>query len=880
MVSFLGLSLQGSRLSRPPFYGCLAPALFALVLAPLSSPARAEDGKQIKVVTQIRIDASAPVAEPTPALYDGGTAKSASGSVIGLNSRYLTLDGKPWLPVMGEFHFSRYPRDQWESEILKMKASGVQIISTYVIWIHHEEIRGQFDWTGQRDLRAFAELCAKHHMLLLARIGPWDHAEVRNGGLPDWVTKQGPTRVNDPVYLASVRAWYGQIGSQLSGLLWKDGGPVIGIQLENEYSKRGPGAGQAHILELKKIAIASGLDVPLYVVTGWDNAVVPEGAVIPVYGGYPDAPWDSSITKLPPEEVYAFRFQSRVAANVNTDRGRDKSSAPPAAASHLPYLTAEVGGGIEDTYHRRPIIAPDDIAAMFPVMLGSGVNLYGTYMFHGGENPDGQLSTLQESQLTGYPNDLPIKSYDFQAPLGEFGEERASFRKAKVFQYFLNDFGSDLAPMLVHAPDQVPASPADLSVPRASVRYNGDSGFIFFNNYLRGSPMPVRPATQFLINLPGGTLTVPRHPVDIPSGAYFIWPFNLRVAQINLRYSTAQVFARVKNGSVTTVYFEAIPSIPAEFAFDPQGIASISSTGETQRTADAVYVNGIKPGIDATIEITTTGGETLRVVALTAQQAEDAWRVKLDGSDHLLITAQDFVADPEASPSRVALRSHGSPHFEFAITPPLAAPPAASLPLTQIASGKNFARFVAEAQSRKVELTSRELGPAGTAAAVKLGPALDWRPVGVAQAPVAGDLPQAAKWSVTIAPGSLDGLEELFLQINYQGDVARLYADHHLLVDNFYNGLPWSIGLSRFLDVRGAGSFDLEILPLRKDAPVYFELPTAIDFPSNGQIDSLTSLKLVPQYQLEIGAPQNCPTAAAANDPPASPASNCSSSNR
>ncbi len=73
-------------------------------------------------------------------------------------------------------------------------------------------------------------------MYVIARIGPWDHAEVRNGGLPDWVLKQGPTRENDPMYLASVRAWYGQIGDQLKGLLWKDGGPVIGIQLENEYS--------------------------------------------------------------------------------------------------------------------------------------------------------------------------------------------------------------------------------------------------------------------------------------------------------------------------------------------------------------------------------------------------------------------------------------------------------------------------------------------------------------------------------------------------------------------------------------------------------------------------------------------------------------------
>ena len=256
MFLFLQFSLKSSTIRQ-----VLTRAFtVAVVLAGLfaSSLLRAQNG------TSIRIDASQPYVAPESALYDPGSATSPSGSTIGIDSRYLTRDGKPWLPVMGEFHFSRYPRAQWEDEILKMKAAGVDIVATYVIWIHHEEIEGQLDWSGQRDLRAFAQLCARHGMYLLARIGPWDHGEVRNGGFPDWVLKKGPTRVNDPAYLASVRLWYGQIGRQLNGLLLKDGGPVIGIQLENEYSKRGPGAGEEHILELKKIAIASGLDVPLY----------------------------------------------------------------------------------------------------------------------------------------------------------------------------------------------------------------------------------------------------------------------------------------------------------------------------------------------------------------------------------------------------------------------------------------------------------------------------------------------------------------------------------------------------------------------------------------------------------------------------------------
>ena len=515
--------------------------------------------------TLIRIDASGQYTEPAAAEYDLGSATSPLGSTLGINSRHLTLNGRPWLPVMGEFHYSRYPESKWEEEILKMKAAGINIVAAYIIWIHHEEVEGQFDWKGQRNLRAFAQLCSKHGMYLEPRVGPWDHAEARNGGFPDWLLTKGPTRVNAPAYLSYVRAWYGQIGQQLKGLIWKDGGPVIGIQLENEYNVRGPAAGEEHILQLKKIAVESGLDVPYYFVTGWDNAAVPARAVLPVYGGYPDAPWDGSLKKMPPAEVYAFRFKSRVAANMGAIGGQRAAGTQTPRQALVPYLTAEMGGGIEDTYHRRPVIDADDIAAMLPVMLGSGVNLYGTYMFQGGENPVGKLSTLQESQATGYPTDVPIKSYDFQAPLSEFGEERNSLRKMKVVQYFLNDFGAYVAPMIVHPPDKVPAGPEDLSVARTSIRSRGGSGFIFVNNYVRSYNMPTRPATQFEVRLPSGTLRVPNHPIDIPSGAYFIWPFNLRIDGVTIRYTTAQLFTRLKSGNVNTLFFAAVRGIPVEF---------------------------------------------------------------------------------------------------------------------------------------------------------------------------------------------------------------------------------------------------------------------------------------------------------------------------
>ena len=173
-------------------------------------------GQKNVVASPILIDASRPLSAPAPADFHGGTATNPHGKTIGLNERYLTLDGRPWLPVMGEFHYTRVPQNEWEEEILKMKAAGVDIIATYMIWIHHEEIEGHFDWSDERDLRSFVELCARHNMLVYPRIGPWAHGEVRNGGFPDWLLKKSAkTRSNDPVFLSYAKTWYDQIGEQL-----------------------------------------------------------------------------------------------------------------------------------------------------------------------------------------------------------------------------------------------------------------------------------------------------------------------------------------------------------------------------------------------------------------------------------------------------------------------------------------------------------------------------------------------------------------------------------------------------------------------------------------------------------------------------------------
>ncbi len=785
---------------------------------------------------------------PTPSSFHGGTSRSPDGHTLGMNNLYLTLDGQPWLPVMGEFHYTRVPESMWEEEILKMKASGVSIIATYVIWIHHEEIEGQFDWTGVRNLRHFVELCAKHGMYVYPRVGPWAHGEVRNGGFPDWLLqKTQNTRENDTVYLSYVQKYYAEVGQQLKGLLWKDGGPVIGLQLENEYARRGPRAGEAHILELKKMAVESGIDVPLYSVTGWDNAVVPQGETIAVFGGYPDAPWDASLIDLPPAEVYTFRLNSRVSGNMGAI-GISKSAAS-SMQYDFPFITAEMGGGVQDTYHRRPIIKPDDVAAMVPVMLGSGVNLYGSYMFQGGENPDGKLTTLQESQATHYPTDVPVKSYDFQAPLGEFGEEREVFRKLKIFNYFMQSFGPMLAPMEPHAPNILPSNPQDLSVARWMVRSQGESGFLFFNNYVRGGTMPNRNGFQAHVTLPHGNLDLPGRPVDIPSGVYGIWPFNLRMGQAVLRYATAQPFTRLISGKKTTYYFVATAGVPPEFVFHPgTEVRVLGAKIKVVKDQGMSIVRNIQPSLGPAFTLLQSDGSQVEVVLLNQQQAENSWKITEGGQERLLITDAQMYADEH----HVFMQQDSRSQFAFEISPPPSRKLTATTRLTETAA-PFVSRYTASLPAVHPVLRLEQTAKPGEVPPARIGPPATWRN-GVAVAPEDTDFMRAAKWNITVPPGDWTGVNDLFLEIKYRGDVGRLASGGKLLTDNFYNGEPWRVGLSRFRGQVAKYGLELQVLPLRRDAPIFLEEPFRVA-PAPGQLMELNGISVVPQYRLTLNVP-------------------------
>jgi hypothetical protein len=733
---------------------------------------------------------------------------------------------------MGEFHYSRYSEAGWDEELLRMKAAGIQIISTYVFWIHHEEVEGQFDWSGQRNLRRFVELCAKHGLYVWIRIGPWDHGEARNGGLPDWVIAKSVPRQNDPAYLTYVRRFFGEIGRQVNGLLWKDGGPIIGVQLENEYNLIGPGKGTEHILTLLQLAKDAGLESPFYTITGWDGAKIPPRGVLPVFSGYADGFWWRSVAELPPNPNFFF---SAIRCQENV--GDDLHSTHPeidAQQSGYPYLTAEMGSGMELSYHRRPVLSADDTAAMELVKLGSGVTLYGYYMFHGGTNPDGKKTTLQESQATGYPNDLPVKSYDFQAPIGEFGQRNPSYSELKAFHLFLEDFGADLAPMTPYFPDHAPAGKQDTGTPRLAARFNNDQGFLFLNNYQRTYPLPERKNLQVRLKLPSGVVDVPRHPVNIPSGMFGIWPVNLDLGGVTLHYATAQLLTKLSDPS--TYIFFAWPGVPAEFAIhSADGISIEAPHGRVTRKQGTVYVDQLKPGTQEAIRIHGPNAQTT-IVVLSREQAGNLWKASLAGTERLLFSPNEVFFEENS----VHVRSTDAAHMNVEIFPQ-----PSSLPAGFADDGDDgiFHRYAASAQNVTVKAEVKKLAAAGSSVPVKLGKE-------VALAPVDSDFDRAARWTIRVPRIESKAVKDLFLRITYQGDVARVYMGGTFLTDDFYHGMPLQVGLQRFGGQLPDPEFELKILPLRQDAPIYLPAGTRPAFPPGGAVAELQSVEVVPEYEV------------------------------
>ena len=635
----------------------------------------------------------------------------------------LMIDGRRVCPVMGEVHYSRIPADEWPAEVRKMKEGGVTIIATYIFWNHVEEQEGIFRWDGQRNLRRFIEVCQQEQLPVVLRLGPFCHGEARNGGIPDWVfTKGCKTRDENPVFLGLVERLYRQIFTQVQGLQWKDGGPVMAAQFDNEYRGRGE-----YLMALKQIATRIGFDLPFYTRTGWPELAtpVPFGEMLPLYGDYADGFWERSIEETAGNYYKAFNFKAfRSSTAIATEQLGEQKERLNKGDEQYPYFTCELGGGMMAAYHRRPYIYPEDAYSMAIVKLGSGSNLLGYYMYHGGTNPEG-LTYLNETQrtiATNY-NDLPVKTYDFQAPLNEFGQKNPQYYMLRKLHLFMQDWGDVLAPMEASFPCKQDIEKGDDSFLRWAVRSKDGSGFIFVNNYERLQKLSAKKG----VRLEACGVRLPQ--LTIPAGTICIFPINIE----GIKYATAQLIAK-RDGKI---YLEQIKGIPTTLAIGNKVLKNLKAKGPETPVYKNYYL-------------------------LTSEQAGRLF-LEEDAHPGIAIKAPIINKVKEAG----ALR-----------------------PITM---GVNKA----------------------------------------AEEPLDEDFEHAAVYTIDLPEAPVEGR---LLNIDYRGDVARLYVNGQLIDDNFYYGRPFQYALWRL--PKGCRQLELRILPLQKDMPVYF--PREADTTPGEEVKQIT----------------------------------------
>ncbi|HEU0293008.1 MAG TPA: beta-galactosidase [Anaerolineales bacterium] len=737
------------------------------------------------------------------------------GERIGLTNYYLTRNDRPWIGISGEIHFSRFPLEYWEEELRKIKATGINLVSTYFFWNYHEPSPGQFDWSGNRNARHFIRLCAQCGLDVIVRVGPFGHGECRNGGLPDWLYGQPfEVRTNAPGYLAHVERYYQQLGQQLRGLWFKDGGPIVAMQLDNEYGHCGAPwettgrgrevewiprglDGEAHLEQLKRLALKAGMEAPLVTLTAWGDpnwAPILEDESLPVYGGYAYPTW---VDNPGPSDLYCFQ-----------DAHANFAAAPDRKRNYYPVMNAEMQGGIQNTYPNRPVVLSHSTEALALVVLGSGSNFLGYYMYHGGSH-----AWLEG----GFANEgiCPQVSYDFQAPIGEYGEVRDSARYLKTLHLFLEAFGEELAPMGTVLPEEAEViQSTDTGSLRFCARARDGAGYVFLNNFQDHLEMPDKPFSLEL-TLPHEQLRIPREStLTLKSDVSCLLPFNFSLAGVRLVYATAQPLTVLHTDDEVHYFFFAPEGMTPEYCLAVDSYSRLEGDAHIMAEVDGkVYVQ-VEPGAERSFTLTTGEAKTVRVTTLMRHEAEHAWRGVAWGSERLIISNADLFFRDHS----VELRSEGESDISLTVFPTVTDWPLKAHGATlTIDQQELLSRLRVSIPARKPDIQLKDCG--------------------------------AGRFQLDLDPDGMSGLNDIFLQFDYIGDVGSLFLGGRLIADNFNNGTPWRVGLKRFWPEALAQGLVARFWPLRKGQMQNISTPMANRMEFEGEeILRLVSFTVIPEY--------------------------------
>jgi beta-galactosidase len=356
--------------------------------------------------------------------------------------------------VCGELHYPRFPREYWQQRLAMARAMGLEAISTYVFWNFHERAEGEYDFAGDRDVAHFVRLAQQEGLDVVLRPGPYVCAEWDFGGLPAWLQRDGeiPVRTVDERFMGPAQRWLHRLGKELAPLQRSAGGPIVAVQLENEYGAFG--ADRPYLLALRAALESAGFGTsPLFTIDQPNDLA---------RGALEDVPIAATFAPGDPKSEFA------VVAALRPD---------------APLYCGEYWAGWFDRWgEARPVLDDEQQVRDLQWMLRSGVCV-NIYMFAGGTN-FGFWNGATGTPLQPYQ---PITtSYDYQAALDEAGRPTAKYHRFR--EVIARECGTPLRP--------VPASPALIEIAPFSLNESVPGSGVLGDPAAFGRPLPMEALGQ------------------------------------------------------------------------------------------------------------------------------------------------------------------------------------------------------------------------------------------------------------------------------------------------------------------------------------------------------------------------------------------------
>ncbi len=703
--------------------------------------------------------------------------------MIEVRKDYIEIDGVPRFIFGGDFSYGRAWQSDWRDSLNRIKSAGMNTVSLYVPWLFHEPREGEWDFNGNHDLARLLDLAAEIGLWVILRLGPFVHSEYRNGGLPQWLLDKLGDRVrtNDPEYLKYTGMLYEKIIEMARPRQITRNGPVILLQLENELGSAGckgddiargstnPEENIKHVLHYFELVRAQGMDIPLIDINNIPDKENLMDKLCDSGGGYPVNCFGTD------GELWGF----------STDKWDNHTR---------PWVSIETGAGMFARYYdvppyrntngfQGPLVEASMVEAYIEQNIAEGANGVNTFVLFDGYNFNDSAESM-----------LPKQNFNYQAPVSCVGTLRDSYKAIKRIGWFIRSFEQNI---LKSTPNGTWATVASYGLAHPGVELGEDlfDGYGKDRKLMINTPAPVENLSRtttglnlsesnfifmrnvkhhgthwkrdIRVGVTSGKLACEvsqeypkRVQMELPPGSCKIMPFFIKLDEgYFLEYSTATLLDKRKFGEQIQVICHASAEEIVETRF-------LSKFGNEIQSADFLGLEESPCGVmligtpENRIKTAEFNGH-IRYVLLSTDFAGNVW----DFAGDVMLTDLSIVESTDHSITVVTDRS------DFYI---------------ELLSPARKRIEGAEWQYDDVRKVNVMTGHFELPE-----PDIAWR-----QSRRGNDI----ELSVPVEPRLLDGLENLVIDLTFDGSFGEAYLDDRLISDHVFGKfMKWEIGLGGFL---------------------------------------------------------------------------------